>query len=172
MAQQTLGNYKFDYLQDINGPITTDQIIQPTTYNAQQSWANQMSYANSDQGAITLDHVLQQNPQILNGTTTGTTLGTTPGLVDQDYVNAKTNYYKAVTNHLNNQDGFWHTAGRTTLGVIQGVSSLGNLYLGFQNLGLAKKQEKRAEEQWNQTKNELARIKSVRKNLTKSYMGD
>ena len=172
MAQPTLGNYKFDYLQDINGPITTGQIIQPTTQNAQWAWTHQMTPINADQSAITLDHVLQQNPQILNGTTTGTTLGTTPGLVDQDYINAKTNYYKAVTNHLNNQDGFWHTAGRATLGVIQGVSSLGNLYLGFQNLGLAKKQEKRAEEQWNQTKNELDRIKSVRKNLTKSYMGD
>lgn len=52
---------------------------------------------------------------------------------------------------------------------IQGLSSLGNMYLGFQNLKLQKKQLGLAQEQWAMTKKELERIAGVRKNLNASY---
>jgi len=54
--------------------------------------------------------------------------------------------------------------------VINGLSSLGSLWLGFKNYGLAKKQLGIAQDQWNQTKQELSRINTIRKNLTNSYV--
>lgn len=52
---------------------------------------------------------------------------------------------------------------------IQGLSSLGGMYLGFQNLKLQKKQVGLAQEQWATTKKEMERIAGVRKNLNASY---
>lgn len=53
---------------------------------------------------------------------------------------------------------------------INGLSSLGSLWLGFKNYGLAKKQLGMAQEQWNQTKQELSRINALRTKLTNSYV--
>jgi len=50
------------------------------------------------------------------------------------------------------------------------LSTLGGLYLGFKQYGLAKEQLSMAKEQWNRTKQELDRIQNVRKKLTDSYM--
>jgi len=53
---------------------------------------------------------------------------------------------------------------------INGIATLGNLWLGFKNYGMAKKQLGLAQQQWNQTKDELNRIKTLRTKLTNSYM--
>ncbi len=53
---------------------------------------------------------------------------------------------------------------------ISTLGTLGSLYLGFKQYGLAKKQLGIAEEQWKRTKQELDRIQNVRKKLTDSYM--
>ena len=52
----------------------------------------------------------------------------------------------------------------------QGLGSLANIYSGFQQLKLAREQTDMARDQWNETKNEIARIKKVRDNLNTSYM--
>lgn len=49
------------------------------------------------------------------------------------------------------------------------LSSLGNMYLGFQNLGLQKQQLGIAKEQWAMTKEEMARIAANRKAITEKY---
>lgn len=49
------------------------------------------------------------------------------------------------------------------------LSSLGNMYLGFQNLSLQKKQLGIAREQWAMTKDEMARISANRKALSEKY---
>ena len=54
---------------------------------------------------------------------------------------------------------------------VQALSSLSNIYLGFQQIGLAKKQLGIAQSQWNEQKQELNHIREVRNNLTKKYMG-
>ena len=51
------------------------------------------------------------------------------------------------------------------------ASSLGNLFLGYKQYGLAKQQMGLAKEKWNMTKDELNRIKNLRSALTKQYMG-
>jgi len=53
---------------------------------------------------------------------------------------------------------------------INTLASLGSLWLGFKNYSLAKKQLGIAKEQWNQTKQELNRIKTLREHLTQEYM--
>lgn len=52
---------------------------------------------------------------------------------------------------------------------IQGLSSLANIYLGFQQLDMMKQQLGIAKEQWATTKAEIARINQARKNITKAY---
>ena len=54
-------------------------------------------------------------------------------------------------------------------GVAQGLGSLAGIYTGFQQLDIAKSQLGIAEEQWGETKNELARVKKVRSDLNTSY---
>jgi len=53
---------------------------------------------------------------------------------------------------------------------VSALSTLGNLWLGFKNYSVAKKQLGLAEDQWNQTKQELNRIRALRTKLTNSYM--
>lgn len=53
---------------------------------------------------------------------------------------------------------------------ISGLGTLANVWMGFQNLGLAKQQMGLAKEQWGETKQELNRIKQVRKNITMNYI--
>ena len=49
-------------------------------------------------------------------------------------------------------------------------TSLASIYLGVQQLDLAKKAEKRADESWQEQKKELAHVRGVRKRLTSQYM--
>lgn len=53
---------------------------------------------------------------------------------------------------------------------VQGISSLANIYLGFERLGLMEDQIKIAKEQWGETKQELAHVKGVRKKINSNYM--
>lgn len=55
---------------------------------------------------------------------------------------------------------------------LQGLTTLGNLWLGFKQYGLYKKQLAMAQDQWNQTKQEMNRIRTLRDKLTKQYMGE
>jgi Lon protease-like protein len=54
--------------------------------------------------------------------------------------------------------------------IVGGLSTLGNLWLGLKQYGIAKKQLGLAKEQWNMTKQELNRIRTLRDHLTQSYM--
>lgn len=83
--------------------------------------------------------------------------------------------YKLLNKSLDmqqaNQEPIGIANGLKTAGyAINGLSSLGSLWLGFKNYGLTKKQLGIAQDQWNQTKQELSRINTIRKNLTNSYI--
>ena len=54
--------------------------------------------------------------------------------------------------------------------VIQGITSLASIYMGNEQLKLARKGEKRADEAWQEQKRELAHVRGVRKRLTSQYM--
>ncbi len=53
--------------------------------------------------------------------------------------------------------------------IAQGVGSLANIYLGFQQLGIQKEQMSMAKEQWAETKQELARVKKSRVAVSNAY---
>ena len=61
----------------------------------------------------------------------------------------------------------WKAAGD----VASGLGSIGNVYLGAQGLGLMEDQLAIQEDQWAETKAELARLRGVRKKVTQTYMG-
>lgn len=54
---------------------------------------------------------------------------------------------------------------------IGALTSLGNVYLGYKQYGIAKEQLGLAKEKWNMTKDELNRISKLRTTLTNKYMG-
>jgi len=81
------------------------------------------------------------------------------GLQNQQWVNSNTGTNNFMNNYLKPLN-----YGISTLG------TLGSLWLGFKQYGLAKQQLGIAKEQWSKTKEELNRIKSVRERLTDSYM--
>ena len=54
-------------------------------------------------------------------------------------------------------------------GITHGLGSLAGIYTGFQQLDIAKSQLGIAEEQWGETKKELARVKKVRSDLNTKY---
>jgi len=72
--------------------------------------------------------------------------------------------------NLNNQNSFTNQYLKPALGAMQSLGTLGSLWLGFQQYGIAKKQLGLAKEQWDKTKEELDRIKAVRQKITDSYM--
>ena len=74
-------------------------------------------------------------------------------------------------NYLENQNSWQNQYLKPFTQGIQALGSIGNLYLGFQQLGIAKQQLGMAKEQWAVTKDEMNRIRKVRENITKSYMG-
>jgi len=55
---------------------------------------------------------------------------------------------------------------------ISTLGTLGSLYLGFKNYGLAKDQLSLAKDQWSKTKEELDRIKSLREKITSEWKGE
>jgi len=72
--------------------------------------------------------------------------------------------------NLNNQNSFVNNYIKPGLGILQGLGTLGSLWLGFKQYDVAKDQLGLAKEQWAKTKEELDRIKSVRQRITDSYM--
>lgn len=72
--------------------------------------------------------------------------------------------------NLNNQNSFVNNYLKPGLGILQGLGTLGSLWLGFKQYDVAKDQLGLAKEQWAKTKEELDRIKSVRQRITDSYM--
>lgn len=74
----------------------------------------------------------------------------------------------AQTNRIMNPT-FAETYILPTAQALGAISSLGNMYLGFQNLGLQKQQLGIAKEQWAMTKEEMARIAANRKAITEKY---
>jgi len=60
----------------------------------------------------------------------------------------------------------WDTAGN----VMGGLGSIGNVVIGFQQLGLLEDQLALQEEQWAESQQELAHLRTTRANLGSSYM--
>ena len=54
-------------------------------------------------------------------------------------------------------------------GVTHGLGSLAGIYTGFKQLDIAERQVGIAEEQWGETKSELARVKQVRTDMNAKY---
>lgn len=86
-----------------------------------------------------------------------------------DLYKTKIDFYKTQKNM---NSGIYGKYIVPALGIVQGLSTLGSLWLGFQNYKLAKNQLGIAREQWDKTKEELARIKTLREELTRRYMGE
>ncbi len=88
-----------------------------------------------------------------------------------------TNADQVNANNALNADkmnSWWTQNAGTISGItsgIQGLSSIGNMYLGFKQLGLMEDQVDIAKDQWSETKKELARIKGVRSTLNAEYSG-
>jgi len=66
-----------------------------------------------------------------------------------------------------NQYGGWNAAGD----IMSGLGSLGNIYLGFESLGLLKDQNRLSRSKWKETKKELNHMRAVRDRLNASYAG-
>jgi len=60
----------------------------------------------------------------------------------------------------------WSAAGD----VMGGIGSIGNMFLGFQSLGLMEDQLGLQKEQWGETKRELNTMRATRDKLNTSYM--
>ena len=71
--------------------------------------------------------------------------------------------------NLNNQNSFTNQYLKPGLGILQGLGTLGSLWLGFKQYDVAKQQLGLAKEQWAKTKEELDRINRVRSKITKEY---
>jgi len=89
-----------------------------------------------------------------------------------DSMNQNLNLQKQLFNQNSDYLNGWQHQYLEPASKIMGVaSSLGNLFLGFKQYGLAKEQMGLAREKWSMTKDELNRIKGLRSKLTKQYMG-
>jgi hypothetical protein len=77
---------------------------------------------------------------------------------------------RTLTDQENWQNSWQNQYLKPAMMGIQGLTTLGNLWLGFKQYGIAKKQLGMAQEQWNMTKQELNRIRTLRDHLTQSYM--
>lgn len=76
-------------------------------------------------------------------------------------------YYSALADRLN--DPLNQTLSNLGKGI--GIaSSLANIYLGFENLGIAKKEFGIKEDKWKLAKEELRHMQNTRSRLTSSYM--
>jgi len=71
--------------------------------------------------------------------------------------------------NLNDQNSFMNQYVKPGLGIIQGLGTLGSLWLGFKQYDVVKQQLGLAKEQWAKTKEELDRINRVRSKITKEY---
>ncbi len=73
--------------------------------------------------------------------------------------------------------GFWDKGGALDTGMgtfgkmAGGVSSLANVYLGFQNLDMAKEKMGIYREQWDMAKQELKHMQGTRAAITKQFSG-
>ena len=94
------------------------------------------------------------------------------GSLRNDYMNAEINHLNNMDNILLKQENSWQNQYlKPASQALSALSSLGNLFLGYKQYGLAKQQMGLAKEKWNMTKDELNRIKGLRSKLTKQYMG-
>ena len=94
------------------------------------------------------------------------------GSLRNDYMNAEINHLNLLDKLVSNQQSSFANTYLKPAGQIMDIaSSLGNLFLGYKQYGLAKQQMGLAKEKWNMTKDELNRIKKLRSALTKQYMG-
>ncbi len=81
--------------------------------------------------------------------------------------------YNGTTNQLD----FWDKGGALDTGMgtfgkmAGGVSSLANVYLGFQNLDMAKEKMGIYREQWDMAKQELKHMQGTRAAITKQFSG-
>lgn len=90
----------------------------------------------------------------------------------KDLINSQTELQKMYAKNLNDYLNSWqYKYLKPASEAIGALSTLGNLYLGFQGYKLAKEQLSMAREQWATTKDELNRIKNLRTSLTNAYLG-
>ena len=153
----TLGNYNSKYTNNTTQPFS---FADETSFNPKAFYLTNDGIAISNATGIT-------EPQQIN------TLGSQINNIDPmkmaylKNVNAQTEFYN---NQLTQQNSWQNQYMKPALMGVQTLASLGNLWLGFKNYKIAKKQLGLAEEQWGKTKEELNRIKSVRQRITNSYM--
>ncbi len=79
------------------------------------------------------------------------------------------NYYNAAANKLNTEPSGFMQGMKGFGQVAGGLSSLAGIYLGFEQLDIAKDQNKIAKSQWKETLAEMNRIKGVRTKLNAQY---
>ncbi len=108
-------------------------------------------------------------PATAGSTMAGSTMAYNPAASPdaKQYYTSQSKYLDALTGSLNDP---FRQGVQTASMIGQGLGSLANIYFGFQNLGIAKDQLDISKEQWAMTKDEINRIKDVRKKLSSSYM--
>jgi hypothetical protein len=104
---------------------------------------------------------------ILNGTYKGKL-----SLADWTAVNNYKNTLK-LTNSILEKNDSWTTKYLEPFAKgVDAFATLGNLFLGFKQYGIAKQQLGIAKEQWKYTKEELERIRKVREKANKKFLGE
>ena len=144
-------------LSDFSQPITFQyQPVEPT--------GDPNAFYLTKQGALLSQLFGTTNPYTVN------TLANDPTITNSPL----TNYYKLmnrqITDEEQQQNSWQNQYLKPGMELLSGLSTLGNMWLGMKQYGIAKKQLGMAEDQWNMTKNELGRIRTLRDHLTQSYM--
>jgi len=87
------------------------------------------------------------------------------------WLNALTNLGNSLLNQPKPQTNPYISYTSNFANIMTGLSSLSDVWLGFKNYQIAKKQMSLAQEQADRTRQELERIRKVRNRLTAKYMG-
>lgn len=101
--------------------------------------------------------------------------GFDPNVSNSGLDNAYQAQADTMNQNLENQNSTWGKGGNVDQGlgmagkVIGGISSLANIYLGFQNLGMAKDELKIKKDQWKESKAELNHMRATRARIGQSY---
>ena len=106
--------------------------------------------------------------------TTGTTSTVKPTVGTGGYsVDDLLNKLKSSFSGVANQPQFGFDNATQTVNTInagiQGVTSLGNLYLGFESLSLAKDSAELEKKKWEDQQKEIDHLRDVRKRLTERF---